>query len=97
MLATTVTVDAELADILPLFLEQAEEDTKIMITALSEGDFETIQIKSHSLKGAGYGIPVIIEICKSINQAAKQENVSKISQELKKLEDYLARLEIRYE
>jgi HPt (histidine-containing phosphotransfer) domain-containing protein len=94
----TVHVDPEIADLVPGFLENRRKDIETMGAALKQGDFETIQILGHSMKGAGgsYGFDAITDIGKSLEQAAKDKDIDRIGQSLQELSDYLDRVEVVY-
>ena len=70
-----VHADPEIADLIPGFLENRSKDIKAMSEALTQGDFETIRVLGHSMKGAGgsYGFDPITGIGKSLEQAAKDK------------------------
>ena len=93
-----VHVDPEIADLIPGFLENRRKDAQTMGEALSQGDFETITILGHSMKGAGgsYGFDAITDIGKSLEQAAKDKDTEGIERSLQELSVYLNRLEVVY-
>jgi HPt (histidine-containing phosphotransfer) domain-containing protein len=94
-----VHVDPEIADLIPGFLENRHKDTETMDEALKQGDFETIQILGHSMKGAGgsYGFDAITDIGKSLEQAAKDKDAGGIQKLVQELAAYLDRVEVLYE
>jgi HPt (histidine-containing phosphotransfer) domain-containing protein len=93
-----VHVDPEIADLIPGFLENRRKDAQTMGAALTEGDFETIRILGHSMKGAGgsYGFDAITGIGKSLEQAAEDRDAERIEQSLQELSVYLDRLAVVY-
>ena len=94
-----VVVDRELEDIVPLFMAQTEKDIKLMFEAVNTKNSETLRITAHSLKGAGgsYDMPLITELAAEVEQAAKENNLDKAEQNLKKLNNYFNHLEIFFE
>ena len=94
-----VHVDPEIADLIPGFLENRRKDTETMEKALTQGDFETIQVLGHSMKGAGgsYGFDAITDIGKSLEQAAKDKDAERIKRSVQELSVYLDRVEVVYE
>lgn len=94
-----VHVDPEIADLIPGFLENRRRDTETMDTALQQGDFETIRILGHSMKGAGgsYGFDAVTDIGKSLEQAAKDKDAEGIQGSLHALSEYLGCVEVVYE
>lgn len=93
-----VHVDPEIADLIPGFLANRREDKEKMAEALTQGDFETIRVLGHSMKGAGgsYGFDAITDIGKSLEQAAKDSDAEGIKRSLQELSAYLDRLEVVY-
>jgi HPt (histidine-containing phosphotransfer) domain-containing protein len=93
-----VHVDPDIADLIPGFLENRRKDIKTMGESLTQGDFETIQILGHSMKGAGgsYGFDAITDIGKSLEQAAMAKDSGGIKQMVQELSAYLDRVEVVY-
>ncbi len=94
-----VTIDADLEDIVPVFLATKEKDIKKMHDALLAGDYETIRLTGHSMKGSGggYGFDTISEIGRRIEQASLAQNNNDIEDSIKELDSYLKRVEVEYE
>ena len=94
-----IHVDPEIADLVPGFLENRRKDTETMSAALQQGDFETIQILGHSMKGAGgsYGFDAVTDIGKSLEQAAKDKDAEGIQRLVQELSLYLDHVEVVYE
>ncbi|MDY0040527.1 MAG: Hpt domain-containing protein [Desulforhabdus sp.] len=94
-----VTVDADLEDIVPIFLESRRKDVVELRRGLANGDYEAIRIIGHTLKGSGggYGFQTISEIGRCLERAAKEEDREAIRQKSDELAEYLERLEIFYQ
>jgi HPt (histidine-containing phosphotransfer) domain-containing protein len=94
-----VHVDPEIADLIPGFLENRRKDIKAMAEALKQGDFETIRVLGHSMKGAGgsYGFDGVTDIGKALEDAAKSTNAEEIRRSVGELAAYLARVEVIYD
>ncbi|GMT42980.1 MAG: hypothetical protein IEMM0002_1391 [bacterium] len=94
-----VSVDSDLEDLIPDFLENRRTDIKSMRRALSEGDFDKIRITGHSMKGSGggYGFDEITEIGKYLEDAANERNAEEIIRRVDELVSYLDRVEVVYE
>lgn len=94
-----ITVDRDLEDLIPGFLERRNADADKLRHALAEQDHETIRITGHSMKGTGggYGFDGLSEIGAAIERAAKAGDLEAVSQELDRLDAYLARLRVRFE
>jgi HPt (histidine-containing phosphotransfer) domain-containing protein len=93
-----VHVDPDIADLIPGFLENRRKDIKTIGEAVTQGDFETIQILGHSMKGAGgsYGFDAITDIGKSLEQAAKNKDAEGIQRAVQELAIYLDQVEVVY-
>lgn len=91
-----VTVDPDLADLIPGFLDNRRKDITAMQAALEKGDFETIRILGHSMKGAGggYGFDAITDIGAALEQAAKGKDPEAVSKSLRDLASYLDHVEV---
>lgn len=94
-----VRVDAEIKDLVPRFLENRRKDIQSMQAALERGDFETIRVLGHSMKGAGggYGFDPISQIGRSLECFAKEADSGQIRKQMDDLSSYLDRVVIVYE
>ncbi|MCG9968857.1 Hpt domain-containing protein [Pelotomaculum terephthalicicum JT] len=91
-----VRVDKDLAEIIPVFLENRQKDCKSIKEALEKGDYETIRILGHSMKGVGggYGFDAVTDLGASIEQAAKNKDAAEINNLIDELMTYLDRVEV---
>lgn len=94
-----VRVDPELADLIPGYLLNRENDIATIADALEKKDLDTIRIIGHSMKGSGggYGFESITDIGMLLEKAAKDGNDESIRLQVKRLQDYLLQIEIVYE
>ena len=94
-----ITVDSDLEDLIPGFLENRNQDIKSIFNALARDDYAAIAKLGHTMKGVGggYGFDAITDIGRSIEQAAKEKNPQKIKASLSEFSDYLERIEIVFE
>lgn len=92
-------VDPEIADIVPGFLENRQRDVGSLRNALAQGDYTTVQIAGHGMKGSGsgYGFDAVTEIGRNIEEAAKRRDAEEAERWIGALEEYLARVEVVYE
>ena len=95
----TVHIDPELADLIPGFLENRRKDVTVMLGALQQGDYKTVRVLGHSMKGAGggYGFDAITDIGAALEQAAKDNNAEAIRKWVGELSAYLDRVEVVYD
>lgn len=94
-----VRADPEIADLIPRFLENRQKDIVLIMEALQKKDYEAIKIMGHSMKGAGggYGFPGVTDIGRSIEDAAREQNLEQVLMAVDKLTTYLDRVEVVYE
>jgi len=93
---TTIHVDPEIAELIPGFLENRRKDIAAMLDAVQRGEFETVRVLGHSMKGAGggYGFDAITEIGSALEQAAQQCNAAEIRNRVNELSCFLDRVEV---
>lgn len=94
-----VYVDEDIEDLVPGFLENRQNDVTAMSDAVSSGDFDTVRVLGHSMKGSGggYGFDGITDIGMSLEESAKEENEEAIRNWIAELSSYLERVEVIYE
>ena len=94
-----VTVDADLEELIPGFLENRRNDLESLRKAAGEKDLATLQSIGHSLKGVGggYGFAGMSEIGAEIERQAKAGSITELPGCIEKLADYLERIEIVFE
>ncbi len=93
-----VHIDPDLEDLIPGYIENRYSDIRKIKDALAKGDYETIRILGHSMKGSGggYGFDAITDIGRSIELSAKEHDDTAIKKHLKDLEDYIKKVQIVY-
>jgi len=94
-----VLIDFELEDLIPGFLNNRRQDVFKLEAALADGDYDTIRIIGHSMKGAGggYGFDTITDIGQALEAAAIEKNAQTLKDQIRILTHYLEHLEVRYE
>lgn len=93
-----VTIDADLEDLIPDYLENRRQDCQRVVQRLENGDYEGIRVIGHTMKGTGggYGFDAITEMGKALEEAAKQQDTEAIRLAVSQLEHYLQAIEIVY-
>ena len=90
----------EVVDALKFMLARwdRQEDIAAIKNALTAGDFESIRVLGHSMKGSGggYGFDRITEIGRAIEESAQNKDPAAILAHIDELADYLSRVEIVY-
>ncbi|MGE0487371.1 MAG: Hpt domain-containing protein [Gammaproteobacteria bacterium] len=94
-----IKVDADLADLIPGFLENRHRDATRLVSLLGQSDYAEIQRIGHSMKGVGggYGFDEISVIGAEVEKAAVREDRAVIEGACARLSDYLARIEVVFE
>lgn len=94
-----VSVDSDLEELIPDFLDNRRKDIQSIQDALSKGDYDTLTIIGHSMKGSGggYGFDYITDIGAAIEQAGKEKNDDEIKKWTDELDLYLGRVEVVFE
>ncbi len=94
-----VHIDEDLEEIVPNFLKNREKDIQSISRSLEAGDFETIRILGHGMKGSGsgYGFDGISRMGEEIEADAKEGNADAIGKRVRELSTYLDRVEVVYE
>ncbi len=94
-----IRVDADLQDLVPGYLENRESDLLIYQQALEKGDFDSIAVLGHSMKGSGggYGFNDLSQIGRAIEKAAKSKDKESVRKSIIDMTAYLKKLEIVYD
>ena len=90
-----VKIMPEIFDLIPGYLQNRENDIKLISDALANNDMEVLRKKGHDMKGSGkgYGFDTISEIGEKIEMAAKSGESKIIEEQLVVFKDYLERVE----
>jgi len=93
-----VTVDEELAAILPRFLSNVRKNPAAIVAALARGDYDTVRSLGHNMKGTGasFGLPQISTLGDRLERAAKEQSADSVLAANSELAEFLNRVEIRY-
>ncbi len=94
-----VHIDEDLEEIVPNFLKNRRNDIQSISRALESGDFETMRLLGHSMKGSGsgYGFDRISWIGEEIETGAIEEKSDKIKKMVRELTTYMDRVKVVYE
>jgi HPt (histidine-containing phosphotransfer) domain-containing protein len=91
-----VRANPKFADLIPVFLQNCRQNVIAMLDALDRGDFETVEILGHGMRGAGgsYGFQPITDIGAALEQAAESADTDASRKWVGELSGYLDRVEI---
>ena len=95
---TVVYIDAEIADLVPIFLRNQLEDVESIVEACEQRDYEKIRVLGHNMKGTGsaYGFDAISEIGASLERCAKERNSEKVRILAEEVSVYLDGIQVVY-
>jgi HPt (histidine-containing phosphotransfer) domain-containing protein len=94
-----VRPEPDLADLVPVYMERRQRDVIGLEDALLLGDYGTICILGHSMKGSGggYGFDGISEIGLRLESAGRDSDYRPARLAIDDLKSYLGNVEVRYE
>lgn len=94
-----VTCDADLDDIIPVYLKDRAAECPLIRQLAHSGDFGAVRTIAHGMKGSGgcYGFTRISEIGFHMETAAREGQLDGVLEQLGLLEEYLDRIEVCYE
>jgi HPt (histidine-containing phosphotransfer) domain-containing protein len=94
-----VTVDSELEEIMPRYIEIRLNELEELEKYLAEKNSEAVRMLGHRLKGTGasYGMQELTDIGAAIEDIAKTGSLAGIAEYTKRLRYILENIEIEYE
>ena len=95
----SVPVDSGVAELVPRFLENRRKDVGAITASVEKGDFESVRILGHNMKGSGggYGFARITEIGALLEGAAARKATGEIRVQCAELDRYLANMHFESE
>jgi hypothetical protein len=94
-----VTIDADLEEIIPTFLDNRHKDLVKIDQALASKDLKAIESIAHKLAGnaGSYGLDQLGELGASLESSCQEGDKDKVDKLCQEYKDYLSRLEIKFE
>jgi CheY-like chemotaxis protein len=91
-----VSLSAGIEMLVPEYLESRRAEVQILEMAFAAGDYETIRVLGHHLKGSGtpYGFAALSQIGKRLESAAESRFPDEVGRQIAALGDYLARVKM---
>ena len=91
-----IAVDSQIAALVPRYLANRGADIGKIRAALAAGDFESVRVTGHAMKGSGggYGFSEITRLGAAIEEGARGRDAMQIDTVVASLEAYLARIEV---
>jgi hypothetical protein len=93
---TRVAVPADIADLVPAYLENRRREAKRLADAATAGDFGTIDLIAQRMAGGGamFGFEEITELGRSLRSAVAKKDLREMLQAVAAYEAYLAALKV---
>lgn len=94
-----VSVDKDLRDIMPGYLEARRRELPELFAFHSAGDMESLRKAGHNLAGSGggYGLDRLSELGKAVEVLSRAGDAAGVYARLADIRDYIENLEIVYE
>ena len=94
----TVSIDPDLEELVPGFLENRRKDAVALARAAKAGDVKTVRLLGHRMKGdgGGYGFQEISDIGEALEQAASRQDWKVVVQKTEALMAFLAQVDVVY-
>lgn len=94
----TVSIDSDLEELVPGFLENRRKDSTALCSAAQTRDLNTVRLLGHRMKGdgGGYGFQQISQIGEALEEAAMKEDWKMIVEQTEALTAFLARVDVVY-
>lgn len=94
----TVSIDPDLEELIPGFLENRRKDAATLVRAIQSRDVEIVRLLGHRMKGdgGGYGFQEISQIGAGLEQAAIKEDWITIAEKTDTLALFLDRVDVVY-
>lgn len=94
--AIRVSLSPGIERLVPEYLEDRKSELSVLEWALAAGDFDTIRVLGHQLKGSGtpYGFAALSQIGRGLESAARSQSPGEVRRQIAALGDYLARVKM---
>ena len=92
-------VAKDLADLIPVFLNNRKKEVDSLRIALAAADFEQLRQLGHRMKGVGnsYGFNLVSTLGKYIEDGARSGDRASLEARIAEYADYLSKVQITYE
>ncbi|HAT72872.1 MAG TPA: Hpt domain-containing protein [Elusimicrobia bacterium] len=94
-----VSVDKDLEDVVPAYLETRRKELPELFALHSAGDLESLRKNGHKLSGSGggYGFDRISELGRQIETLALAGDSAGVAARLAELKDYVENVDVVYQ
>lgn len=96
--AIVVNIDQDLADLIPEFLQELDEEMRNMQQAIIDADYEKLTRLAHGYKGASgnYEVKELFNLYLKLENAAKAQNQAKCQMHFDDAAHFLKKMKINY-
>ena len=93
-----VEISSTLDDLIPTYLDNRRRDIQTIRAAVDRADLQMIVLIAHKIKGSGatYGFSRLSDLARAIEVAARREDLSTVAKGLEALDDYIAKVKVRF-
>jgi len=93
---TRASLSPGIEQLVPKYLDDRNGEVPVLESALAVGDYETIRVLGHQLKGSGtpYGFAALSQIGRGLELAAQSKLPGEIRRQIAALGDYLGRVKV---
>lgn len=93
-----IRVDAELAEIIPAYLQHRREELARLPALLQAGSFDEVRVIGHKLRGSGggYGLDPLTEIGERMENAAKAKDKTALAAQAAELAEFIESVQIEF-
>jgi hypothetical protein len=94
----TVSIDRDMEELVPDYIESRRKDVTAIPEALSRGDFKSVRVTGHNMAGTGsaYGFQAITTIGRKMEAAALAGDKNVIEECVSALAFFVENVEIKY-
>ena len=93
-----IKVDAELADLFPVYLKSKRDELARIPSLLEAGDFEAVRVIGHKMRGSGggYGLDFLTELGERMENSGAAGDKAALAAQAAELKAFLDSLEIEF-
>jgi len=93
-----IKVDADLADLMPVYLKSRREELARIQALLEAGDMDALQVIGHKMHGSGggYGLDILTDLGARMENSAQAGDKAALAAQAAELKDFLDSVEIEF-
>ncbi len=93
-----IKVDADLKDLMPVYLQGRRDELPVIVLLLAKGDFAGLKAIGHKLHGSGggFGLDFLTELGVRMEKSAAGCDKAQLAAQAAELKEFLETLEIEY-